>query len=121
MLYGLSKSDIARIDEIRRFTGVDRHQEVCAGLLRLTNQIWRTNTSASRFVTDSMVATWIDNPALHADISDLLAEEDQYRLLAWYCCVRPFDSGCRMCSEPVDPILARMARELVRPSDNSGL
>ena len=68
-----------------------------------------------------MVACWLDNKVLHKDMPSLFSEADQYRLLAWYCCARPLDSGCAMSSEPVDPILARMARESVAESPHSRL
>src|SRR5712692_2003703 len=102
MLYALSKSDVRRLDEVARFTGFTRDREEGAKLLDLTNKIWRTNTAPSRFISDSMVATWIDNKVLHRDMPELVAEGNQYRLLAWYCCARPLDSGCLISREPVD-------------------
>lgn len=121
MLYSSSKSDVFRLDEVARLTGVARGREAGAALLALTNRIWRTNTVAARFISDSMVATWSDNKVLRRDMPELLSEEHQYRLLAWYCCVRPLDSGCLMSCEPVDPILDRMAREIVAESPHERL
>jgi hypothetical protein len=121
VLYAYSKSDAPRLDEIARFTGIARDEATGTALLALTNEIWRTNTVPSRFISDSMVATWRGNPALHRDMPDLLTEEDQYRLLVWYCCARPLDSGCQMSAEPVDPILDRMAFESVAESPNERL
>src|SRR5205823_4702520 len=117
----LSKSDVSRLAEVARFTGLALTEEAGAELLALTNGVWRTNTFASRFVTDSMVATWSGNPVLREDIPDLLSEEDQYRLLGWYCCAWPLDSGCFYSREPIDPILARMAAEPVAESSETRL
>lgn len=121
MLYASSKSDIHRLDEVARVTGLRRDNEAGAKLLDLVNRIWRTNTVPSRFISDSMVATWIDNEALRRDMPELLGEPDQYRLLGWYCCARLLESGCRFSREPVDCILDRMAREIVAESPNSRL
>jgi hypothetical protein len=121
VLFAVSKSDLLRLDEVARFTGAARTPEDGAKLLALTNRVWRTNTTASRFVSDTMVAAWLDNKVLHRDIPELFSEPDQYRLLAWYCCARPLDSGCQMSSEPVDPILERMARESVAESPSPRL
>src|SRR5271156_6332193 len=116
MLYTCSKSDLGRLGEVARYTGIDQSGEVGARLLALTNRIWRTNTAASRFVTDSMVAVWLHDDGLARTMPDLLSEEDQFRLLAWYCCARPHDCANLASSEPVDPILDRMAREIVMQS-----
>jgi glycosyltransferase involved in cell wall biosynthesis len=121
VLYSHSKSDVSRLAEIRRFTGLDKGEDVGMQLLDLTNRIWRSNTISSRFITDSMVAIWLEHDDLHTDIPDILTEPGQYRLLAWYCCARPLNSGCRLSREPVDPIVDRMGREVVAESPNSQL
>ncbi len=121
VLYACSKSDVERLETVARLTGVARDGEAGAALLVFTNRIWRTNTVPSRHISDTMVAIWLENTALRQDMPDLMSEEDQYRLLAWYCCMRPIVGGCRMSREPVDPILARMARELVAESPIASL
>ena len=115
--HNITRDDVARCRILQRL-GTDNATEAA---LSLADCVRETATTASGFVTDSMLALWLSRPDVRRRFERLDTEEGQYALLIWFLALRPVEEGLTQFLEPIDPILAALSETIVARDSSTGL